>query len=326
MMNKNCDIIRDLLPLYVDKACSDASCEFLEAHLEECDECKELLLELTSTSIETELQNEKETAIRHHETQMKKKSFRVGAVISGILFIPILVCLIVNIAAGHALDWFFIVLASLLVFASLTVVPLTVSENKFLWCVTSFVVTVTALLAVCCIYTKGNWFFVAASATVFGLSLNLLPPVSRTAPLRGFLKGQKALFVISLDTALYALMMLSIGFFVKSDEYPRLAFSISLPFIILAWALFAVIRYLKANKAVKIGVCIFIVGVFTFLADSAVGWLIGSTVPLGLPHFSDFSGAYLDINIKWATLIGCTLAAVITVIFGIIFRKKENKK
>ena len=39
-MNANCDIIRDLLPLYVDGALSDASTELVREHLRECHPCR----------------------------------------------------------------------------------------------------------------------------------------------------------------------------------------------------------------------------------------------------------------------------------------------
>lgn len=43
-MNKsNCEIIRDILPLYVDSACSAESRGFIEDHIKECEECKKLL-------------------------------------------------------------------------------------------------------------------------------------------------------------------------------------------------------------------------------------------------------------------------------------------
>lgn len=39
----NCDIIRDLLPLYADDVCSQASKEIVESHLETCAGCREEL-------------------------------------------------------------------------------------------------------------------------------------------------------------------------------------------------------------------------------------------------------------------------------------------
>ena len=40
-MKYSCDIIKDLLPLYIDGACSDESARAVKEHLEECDGCKE---------------------------------------------------------------------------------------------------------------------------------------------------------------------------------------------------------------------------------------------------------------------------------------------
>lgn len=42
MSKKECDIIKDLLPSYVDGICSEASREWIEEHLKECEECRAL--------------------------------------------------------------------------------------------------------------------------------------------------------------------------------------------------------------------------------------------------------------------------------------------
>ena len=49
-MNNECEIVRDLLPSYIDKLCSKSSENFVSTHLEHCTECKsfynQMLLEL----------------------------------------------------------------------------------------------------------------------------------------------------------------------------------------------------------------------------------------------------------------------------------------
>lgn len=42
-MKVSCEIIKDLLPLYHDGACSKESCALVEAHLRDCQSCKEEL-------------------------------------------------------------------------------------------------------------------------------------------------------------------------------------------------------------------------------------------------------------------------------------------
>lgn len=38
----DCNIIKDLLPLYIDECCSKESADVVEEHLNECEECKEI--------------------------------------------------------------------------------------------------------------------------------------------------------------------------------------------------------------------------------------------------------------------------------------------
>ena len=41
-MKNKCEIIQDLIPLYCDGCASEASCEEVEAHLDECRDCRSL--------------------------------------------------------------------------------------------------------------------------------------------------------------------------------------------------------------------------------------------------------------------------------------------
>lgn len=50
-MKYNCEIIKDLLPLYVDNICSNQTREIVEEHLNECADCRAYLKELKETII-----------------------------------------------------------------------------------------------------------------------------------------------------------------------------------------------------------------------------------------------------------------------------------
>ena len=52
-MEKNCKVVSDLLPLYLDEACSDESKKIVEEHLKECEKCR-LLAEDMKKSISDE--------------------------------------------------------------------------------------------------------------------------------------------------------------------------------------------------------------------------------------------------------------------------------
>ncbi len=44
----NCNIIKDLIPLYIDDCCSDESKTIIEEHIKNCDDCKKLFTEMKS--------------------------------------------------------------------------------------------------------------------------------------------------------------------------------------------------------------------------------------------------------------------------------------
>ena len=206
-MKTDCSIIRDLLPLYADEVCSPESRNLVDEHLAECPECTEELARIRESEIENHLATEKEDVIRSQKKKFGRRSAAVGSAIAWILMIPVVICLFINRLQGGGLSWFFVVVAGLAVAASVTVVPLMAPENKLFWTFCAFTAALMILLAVTCIYSGGDWFFVSASATLFGLSVVFLPFVIRAKPLRPYVPERKALTVIGVDIALFGLMM-----------------------------------------------------------------------------------------------------------------------
>ena len=209
----NCEVMRDLLPLYADDVCSTKSRELVEEHLKECPACTEYLKQLKENEIVTDLIDEKGMVIRYGEQRMKRRSAMVGSVVAGLFMIPVLVCLIVNLSSGRTLGWFFVVLASLAVAASLIVTPLMVPEDKAFWTFCAFTCSIVVLLAVTCLYSHGSWFFIASSALLFGLAVVFLPFVVKARLVRKIIgESNRALIVLALDAALFVNMMNMISF------------------------------------------------------------------------------------------------------------------
>ena len=51
-MKNECNIVRDLLPLYIENMASPESAQFVEAHLSKCPECNKLYFSMTATDEE----------------------------------------------------------------------------------------------------------------------------------------------------------------------------------------------------------------------------------------------------------------------------------
>ena len=217
-MDKHCEVIRDLLPLYADDVCSERSRELIEEHLRECPECSAELEKLRAgEALEEGLLEEKEQVIERQAKQFRRRGATVGSTIAGLFMIPILVCFIVNLASGAPLGWFFVVLGGLAVAASLIIVPLMVPKNKLFWTFCAFSLSVLLLLAIICYYSGANWFFTVASAVVFGLAVVFLPFAVRSEPVRELLGDfSRPLAVIAVDVILFANMMNMISLHSKS--------------------------------------------------------------------------------------------------------------
>ena len=323
-MKVQCEIIRDLLPLYLDGIASEPSRQMVEAHFSECSECNALFSQMKNNTVENEVEEEKNDVIARQRRFFKRKSALVGSVLAGIFMIPILVCLIVNLANGAGLTWFFIVLASLLVAASLTVVPLVTPVDKFLWTLGTFSASLILLLGVCCIYTGGKWFFVASSASLFGIGTVFLPFAVRSKPLSAVLKNQKGLAVMTADTVLYILMMLSIGIFTKAPDFFRISAALSLPVMAFVWTAFVLFRYCGKNGWIKSGLCAMLSGAFLFFADAFVSLLMGFGARL--PVFSPLVWNYgtVDGNVKWLALTCGILIGACFILIGLTHGRKQK--
>ena len=207
-MNHDCDVIRDLLPLYADDACSRKSREMVEEHLQECSDCRELLHMLQEEEIENRLRGEKESVIEYALRRFRRRSAAVGTAVSGVIMIPILACLVINLIAGPQVSWVAIPVAALCVAASLIAVPILVPEDKLFWTFCAFCASLILLLGVACQYTHGDWFFIASSAVLFGLSVIFLPFLLRAGPVKKLIgNSNRLLIVLGLDTALFVNML-----------------------------------------------------------------------------------------------------------------------
>lgn len=204
-----CGIVRDLIPLYRDGVCGAESREIVEEHLRECAECRSISERLNDTTIERTLSAESASVLGNHEKKERRNAVTAGMIVSGIFMIPVIVCLICNLAVGHALDWFFIVLTALLTAASVIVVPLLTRERRFTKTVLCSVASLMLLLLTCCLYSRGDWFFVAAVPIIFGLSVIFLPFIIRELPLPPALKNRKALTVVLWDVLWLLLTLLA---------------------------------------------------------------------------------------------------------------------
>ena len=79
-MKTDCNVIRDLLPLYADEVCSSESRAMVDEHLQECPACMEELARIRESEIENHLVAEKEDVLRYQKKKFGRRSAAVGTV------------------------------------------------------------------------------------------------------------------------------------------------------------------------------------------------------------------------------------------------------
>lgn len=330
-MNHNpinqCEIVKDLLPLYQDDICSDSSKKMIDEHLITCEGCKSLLQKLKDTQLEEQLTLEKNNILGLHARKERKKTFTIGICTASILMIPVIVCLICNLAIGHALDWFFIVLASLLLTASLTVVPLLAQEHTILWTLCSFTVSLHLLFLTICLYTHGRWFFLASVPTLFGLSVLFMPYVIRHIPLPKPLSCHKGLLVMIWDTFwLYAVLAVCGVYAATSFDYWRISFSIASYCLILPWMLFLIIRYGKGAAFTKAGICVLFAGIFSSTINSVIALVLRESSRLFWnADFANWNQAAVDALTAFLILLATIPLGIVFLVIGYHKRQANGR-
>ena len=155
---------------------------------------------------------------------------------------------IADLASDGALGWAWVVLASLLTAASLTLTPALAPERMGgVWTAGAFTLALELLLGVCCLYTGGDWFFVAGISVLFGLCLVLLPFVLRRLPLPEALRRHSAALWLGTVSLLLFVLLGAACLYDGGDWFLLPALPMAVYGLLLPWGVLVLARYLRAG-------------------------------------------------------------------------------
>ena len=92
-----CEVIRDILPLYVDDACSKESCDLIEEHIKSCEKCND---ELESMKGEVKISLNGEAAGRADALKSIKKKFLKKNVLVASVSVVIVAAILAGVGYG----------------------------------------------------------------------------------------------------------------------------------------------------------------------------------------------------------------------------------
>ena len=184
--------------------------------------------------------------------------------------VALLTCFICNLAVEHTLSWFWIVASALLLAFTCTNLPGLIKKNRLLFVPLSMYTALALLLGVCCLYTAGNWFWVAAASVLFGLAVLFTPIyIAKYAVFERVRKYNDFLSLLVDFLGLNGLLLLINGYTLAAGYASRWWYcSIALPIvagIYLSLNLLLSIRFLKTNRFVKTGLVLLLTDVFLYL-------------------------------------------------------------
>lgn len=95
MDRMHCDIVKDLLPLYVDDVCSEKSKATIEEHLKECEECRKYYESLIDKTPEVVVDGEASVIVEREFLKKIQEKITFDMVVVG--FVVFLVCVIMGL-------------------------------------------------------------------------------------------------------------------------------------------------------------------------------------------------------------------------------------
>ena len=93
-MKKECEIVRDLLPNYIENLVGNQTKDFIETHIKECPECKEILNNMQGNMIQEIDTSFLEEQAEIHQIKKYRKKMAILKISISVFLIAIILLLI----------------------------------------------------------------------------------------------------------------------------------------------------------------------------------------------------------------------------------------
>ena len=181
----------------------------------------------------------------------------------------LLTCFICDLAIFHRLDWFWIVLTSLMLAFSFTNLPMLIKRERAVVCMGAASLSLFSLLLACWAYVGDRWILGGLAITAACLAL----PWTVWALWRFYGKHMAVLTMGTLTLWVFGLLAV-IRLFTGGNWLLGFAFPIAAFCLAYLWLYFAAARWLRVNYLLKAGVFALLTAFATPLGNSFSGWMM----------------------------------------------------
>ncbi|MBE5738414.1 MAG: helix-turn-helix domain-containing protein [Clostridiales bacterium] len=202
------------------------------------------------------------------EDKVQAKKWRVFSMSWSLFFyisytVALIPCFICNLAINKTLSWFWIVLSALILSFTFTNLPKLIKKYKLLLIPLSMYLALCLLLGVCCIYTKGTWFWIASISVLLFLFIIFLPIYIAKYKVFSKIKKYNDFVSVFIDFIVLHILLIVIHSFTQANGFSHSNWylKIALPIVVGAYLLlnlFLGVRFLKINRLIKTSLILFV--------------------------------------------------------------------
>lgn len=327
MNNKEslCEIVQDILPLYVDDICSPSSREMVQNHIAECEDCKAKLKCLKETELTMVVEKERNNILQHHAKREKTAAWKAGIIISVLLFIPVMLAVIFAAAGYVDIGTVLVLTSAMILTAAFIVIPLLSKEKKF---VKMILVSTGAIILIelfMSIFFHGGSFVQIAVSTVFGISVVFFPFVVKGVEWPELLASRKGFIVMIWDTIWLYLTVLAITLVERDYEGCKTGMVVSTIFIVFGWIVYFIIKRKTLNNWMKASLISVILGFLVVFGNDIIDLALTGKKHLQIMdiNLADWvSESSASANINFLVFVGMMLTGII---LRIIARRRMKK-
>lgn len=184
--------------------------------------------------------------------------------------IALIPCFICDLAINRGLTWFWIVLSAFFLSFIFTNLPKLIKKHKLILLPLSIYLSLCLLLGVCCIYTGGNWFWVASLSVLLVVVIVFTPIYISKYKVFSKINKFNDFISIGIDFIMLNLLLIVIYSFIIINDYVNYNWylKIALPIVLIIYILLKVllsVRFLKINRLLKTSIILFLINCFCYI-------------------------------------------------------------
>lgn len=249
--------------------------------------------------------------------------------------VALIPCFICNLAINKTLSWFWIVVSALLLSFTFTNLPKLIKKHRLIYIPLSQFLALILLFGVCCVYTSGNWFWIASISVFLGLTIVFAPIYIAKYGVFSKIKKYNGFVSIAVDFIVLNILLIVINIYSITNGYAdnfwylKIAFPIVLV-VYLVLNLLLSVRFLKINKLFKTSIILCLIDIFMYVPplfikvkNFEIQREINEVNIFKANLLSWQAGVTIEQNIHLIICLTLLLLSAIFLVLGLVYHKRK---